>query len=100
MQPTFILNNQVANKKVASKFIMFLQEGENIMSVKSKFVYLLLVLIFAFTSLAAGAVVSVELAAHDAYSDTAYHVNTEWSGPSFVIAGECDAGPTCGGGGG
>lgn len=70
------------------------------MSGKSKLVYFLLVLIFAFTSLAAGAAVTVELAAaHDAYGDTAYHVDTQLGSPSFIIAGECDVNaPLCGGG--
>ena len=67
------------------------------MSVKSKLVYLILVLIFAFTSLAAGAVVSVELTAHDAYSNSAYHVDDQFSTPSFVIAGDCDLEAGCGG---
>lgn len=71
------------------------------MSTKSKLIYLLLVLIFAFTSLGAGAVAGVQMAAHEMHSDAAYHLDSpQTSSPSFVIAGDCDMSAGCGSGGG
>jgi hypothetical protein len=71
------------------------------MSTRSKFFYVLFVLIFAFTSLAAGAFAGVQhSAAHNGQLDTAYHVDSASGGPSFSIAGHCDIAPACGSGGG
>jgi hypothetical protein len=66
------------------------------MSTRSKIVYLLVVLIFAFTSLAAGAFAAVQTAAHDLQqSDSAYHLDGSSGVPAYSIAGDCDSAPAC-----
>lgn len=83
-----------------NQFLNF-SEGENIMSTKSKFFYVLFVLIFAFTSLAAGAFAGVQHSvAQNSQSGTAYHADGLSDGASFTIAGVCDMAPICGSGGG
>jgi hypothetical protein len=79
----------------------FLRRGENKMSTRSKIVCLLVVLIFAFTSLAVGAFAGVQTAAHDlGQSDTAYHLSNPLNGAGTSIAGHCDMSPSCSSGGG
>jgi hypothetical protein len=72
------------------------------MSTRSKIVYLLVALLFVFTSLAGGAFAAVEMAAHNLHdSDAAFHLNGSVSAPSYSIAkGECDMIPGCGSGSG
>jgi hypothetical protein len=72
------------------------------MSTRSKIVYVLLVLVFAFTSLAAGAFAAVETAAFDFnHGDSAVHFEMNPGTPAYSIAvGECDMGSGCGYGSG
>jgi hypothetical protein len=71
------------------------------MSTRSRIIYLLVVLIFAFTSLVAGAFAAVQTAAHDLQqSDTAFHLDGVLGGPAYSIAGDCDMTPGCGNGAG
>ena len=71
------------------------------MSTRSRIIYILVVLIFAFTSLAAGAFAAVQTVFHDLQqSDAAYHIDGSLGLPAYSIAGECDASPACSSGSG
>lgn len=71
------------------------------MSTRSRIIYLLVVLIFAFTSLAAGAFAAAQTAAHELQqSDTVYHLNGSLGVPAYSIAGDCDGAPACSSGSG
>jgi len=70
------------------------------MSTKTKILSLLVVLVFAFTSLAAIAFVEGNALGHSDVFDTAYQVDGPLGGASAVIAGHCDASPVCSSGGG
>ena len=71
------------------------------MSTRSKIVYLLVALVFVFTSLAGGAFAAVQTAAHDLHqSDAAFHVDGSLGSPAYSIAGDCDMTPGCGSGSG
>jgi hypothetical protein len=71
------------------------------MSTRSRIIYILVVLIFAFTSLAAGAFSAVQTAAHDLHqSDSAYYIDSSVGHPAYSIAGDCDGAPACSNGGG
>lgn len=66
------------------------------MSTRSRIIYILVVLIFAFTSLAAGAFSAIQTAAHDLQqSDAAYHLDGALGVPAYSIAGDCDGIPAC-----
>jgi hypothetical protein len=79
----------------------FLLRGETNMTTRSKIICVLIVLIFAFTSLSAFAFVQVQTAAHSTYQlDTAYHSDGSFGGSAYSIAGHCDISPLCGSGGG
>ena len=70
------------------------------MSNRSKIVYLLLALLFVFTSLAGSAFAAVQMAAVDFnQSDIGFHLDGSLDGPSS-IAGRCDMAGPCGGGSG
>lgn len=71
------------------------------MSTRSKIVYLIVVLLFVFTSLAGGAFAAVQMAAHDLnQSDVGFHLDGSLGSPAYSIAGECDMAPSCGSGSG
>lgn len=71
------------------------------MSTRSKLVYLIVALIFVFTSLAGGAFAAVQMAAHDlSNSGTVFHIDGSSGSPAFSIAGECDMAGSCGSGSG
>ncbi len=70
------------------------------MSTRSKIIFLLLVLVFAFSSLAVGVITGTQLAAHDmGQFDAAYHPDS-LNGAIFTLAGHCDAAPSCSSGSG
>lgn len=70
------------------------------MSTKSKILSLLVVLIFAFTSLAAVAFTEASAFGQSDLYNTAYQVDGPLGGASSIIAGHCDASPVCSSGGG
>lgn len=71
------------------------------MSKRSKFFYVLFVLLFAVTSLAGGAFAAVQMAAHDmGFTNSAFHMNDSVGSPAYSIAGECDMASGCGFGSG
>lgn len=71
------------------------------MSKRSKFVYLLVTLLFVFMSLAGGAFAAVQISANDfGHSDVGFHLGDSLNSPAYSIAGDCDMAPACGNGGG
>jgi hypothetical protein len=71
------------------------------MSTRSKLVYLIVALIFVFTSLAGGAFAAVQMAAHDLPgAGTVFNIDGGSGTPAFSIAGDCDMAGGCGSGSG
>lgn len=65
------------------------------MSTRSKIVYLLVTLVFVFTSLAGGAFAAVRIAAHDLnQTDVGFHHRGTLDSPAYSIAGDCDTSST------
>lgn len=71
------------------------------MSKGSKIVCLIVTLLFIFVSLAGGAFAAVQTAAHDSnLTETGFHIDGSSGSPAYIIAGDCDAGMSCGAGSG
>lgn len=67
------------------------------MSKRSKLVYLIIALLFIFTSLAGGTFAAVQMAAIDSYQlDVGFHLDGSLGSPAYSIAGDCDMAAGCG----